>query len=201
MADASTQARATKPGPLVEEALEFARAAHAGHRRKQTGAPFIEHPIAVAALMAELDPGPEVLAAAYLHDVPEKTEVELEEIRSRFGALVASLVGSLTEDPSVQGYRERKRALRAQVLASGRTAAVIYSADRVANLRDWTALPAPRREGVAALLGTSLEDRLELWDEDLSELTSFDSELPFLAEMEIEIRALREPGPDAPRSS
>ena len=47
------------------------------------------------------------------------------------------------------------------------------------------------REALAGRLGTRLAERLELWDEDLRELTDYDSELPFLAEIETELRALR----------
>jgi hypothetical protein len=47
------------------------------------------------------------------------------------------------------------------------------------------------RPRVATKLGTTLEERLRLWEEDLTELTEYDPQLPFLAEIEIELRALR----------
>jgi (p)ppGpp synthase/HD superfamily hydrolase len=175
---------------LVESAGAFARRAHRGQRRKQTGEPFVNHPIAVAELLAEPGCGSEVLAAAHLHDVVEKTPVGLEEIRDRFGPGVAELVHALSENPELPAYGERKRDLRRRVIAAGRPATVIYAADRLANLRDWTGLDPDGREKAARRLGTSLEERLRLWDEDLEELTASDPELPFLGEIEIEIRGL-----------
>jgi len=82
------------------------------------------------------------------------------------------------------------------VIAAGRPATVIYAADRLANLRDWTCLDRDGREAAAGRLGTSLEERLRLWDEDLEELSAADSELPFLGAIEVEIRELHAP-PDA----
>jgi len=178
--------------PLAGAALELAREAHAGQRRKQSGEPFVEHPITVVALLSEqANHGETVLAAAYLHDVVEKTGVELDQIHERFGDDVAALVAVLTEDHDLPSYEQRKRALRDQVIEAGRPATVIYAADRVANLRDWTRLPPERRDAVAAALGTTLAERMQLWEEDLAELSAADPELPFLGPIEIELRRLR----------
>jgi (p)ppGpp synthase/HD superfamily hydrolase len=190
MTESSTHLAPT-PSQRAAEALDLARDAHSGQRRKQSGDPFIEHPVAVAKLLSDAGYDGAAISAAYLHDVVEKTDIGLDEIDWRFGHEVAELVDALSEDASVQGYAERKRALRAAVLASGRLATVIYAADRVANLNDWTALPAERREPVADALGTSLEERLRLWEEDLAELTAYDPELPFLGELEIALRELQ----------
>ncbi len=176
---------------LVTSALRFARRVHLGQHRKQTGEQFVEHPIAVARLLAEAGYDGPIMAAAYLHDVVEKTPIELDEIEARFGPEVAAIVDSLSEDGSVPGYGDRKRALRAKVLEADLSAVLIYAADRVANMRDWVAAPEEDREPIARRLGTSLSERLELWDEDLVELSGFDESLPFLAEIEIELRTLR----------
>jgi (p)ppGpp synthase/HD superfamily hydrolase len=76
-------------------ALEFATTAHASinQRRKYTGEPYIVHPIAVAELVRSVPHTPEMIAAAYLHDVVEDTPVTIEEIREEFGPQVAELVG------------------------------------------------------------------------------------------------------------
>lgn len=197
MANISTSSAPVTDSELATTALRFARRAHLGQHREQTHEQFVEHPIAVAKLLVAAGFNGPVLAAAYLHDVVEKTEVELDEIESRFGPEVAHMVDSLSEDPHVQDYCDRKRALRRRVLAAGRTPTVIYAADRVANMRDWRRVPANERPEIGARLDTTLEKRLELWDEDLAEMTSLDPELPFLAEMEIELRALRSEQPRA----
>ena len=121
----------------------------------------------------------------------ENTQVEADEIRVRFGPEAAEVVEALSEDPTVIGYAERKRALRRQVLDAGRDPVLIYAADRVANLRDWLSVEPGRRPQIAQRLDTSLEERMELWQEDLEELSLYDPELPFLAEIEMELRELR----------
>ena len=84
---------------LVRGAISVARRAHAGQGR-ETGCgeiPFIEHPIAVAELLKESGFDGPIISAAYLHDVVEKTDVKLDEIRERFGPDVAILVDFLSE--------------------------------------------------------------------------------------------------------
>ena len=179
-------------------ALRFARRVHLGQHRKQTDEQFVEHPMAVADLISEAGLDGPILAAAYLHDVVEKTEVEPSEIRERFGPDVAEVVEALTDDDSVEGYGERKRALRRQVIDSGRGSVLIYAADRVANMRDWRKVPPEQREEVGARLGTTLEERLDLWTEDLEDLSAHDPEMPFLDEMELELHTLHAEAGDLP---
>jgi (p)ppGpp synthase/HD superfamily hydrolase len=175
----------------VVAALRFARRVHLGQHRKQTYEQFVEHPIAVARLVSEAGFDGPILAASYLHDVLEKTSVEAPEIHERFGPEVGEMVEALTDDPALTAYGARKRALRRQVLAGSRNAVLIYAADRVANMRDWRTVAPGEREACAGRLGTELHERLTLWDEDLNDLTGYDPELLFLAEIEIELRALR----------
>jgi (p)ppGpp synthase/HD superfamily hydrolase len=191
MTHISTRVEPQTDSELATTALRFARRAHLGQHRKQTHEQFVEHPIAVAKLISDEGFNGSILAAAYLHDVVEKTEVDTTEIRERFGPDVADVVDALTDDDSVADYAERKRALRRQVIDSGRDSVLIYAADRVANMRDWRKVPPANREEIGARLGTTLEQRLDLWAEDLEDLSAYDPELPFLAEMEIELRALR----------
>ena len=194
MAEIKTKAQPraqTAESEQATAARSFARRVHLGQHRKQTHEQFVEHPIAVARLLDEAELRGPIITAAYLHDVVEKTPIELAEIEVRFGPEVAAIVDALTEDPGLDGYSQRKRALRGRVLASDRDAVLIYAADRVANMRDWTRVAPGEREAIAERLGTSLPERLELWDEDLRELTAYDQGLPFLADIELELRELR----------
>jgi guanosine-3',5'-bis(diphosphate) 3'-pyrophosphohydrolase len=176
---------------LAGAALRFARRVHLGQHRKQTGEQFVEHPIAVANLLSDAGYDGALIAAAYLHDVVEKTDVELVEIRERFGPGVADLVDSLTEDDGIPAYGERKRALRRKILQAGGDPVVIYSADRVANMRDWLRVTPEKRPACGERLGTSLEERLQLWGEDVEELHDLDARTPFLPEMRSELDTLR----------
>ncbi len=190
MGPISTDSETGNDTELATAALRFARRVHMGQHRKQTDQQFVEHPIEVARLLADAGYNGPIIAAAYLHDVVEKTQVESDEIRVRFGPEAAEVVEVLSEDPTVIGYAERKRRLRAKVLTAGGTPVLIYTADRVANLRDWRTVPPERRELIAQRLDTTLDERLRLWREDLEELTRYDPDLPYLAEIEVDLRAL-----------
>jgi GTP diphosphokinase / guanosine-3',5'-bis(diphosphate) 3'-diphosphatase len=191
MSEVSTEADPAVSSQLPGTALRFARRVHLGQHRKQTGEQFVEHPIAVAELLKESGFDGPIISAAYLHDVVEKTDVELDEIRERFGPDVAILVDFLSEDPEIEGYGARKRALRGRVLESGGDSVVIYAADRVANMRDWRKIAPDDREACGVRLGTTLDERLELWQEDVEELHHADPQTPFLDEMQSELAALR----------
>jgi GTP diphosphokinase / guanosine-3',5'-bis(diphosphate) 3'-diphosphatase len=191
MGQTATRVQPRTDSEFAAAALRFARRIHLGQHRKQTGEQFVEHPIAVATLLSDSGYDGPMIAAAYLHDVVEKTDVDLEEIRERFGPAVANLVDSLTENPKIRGYAERKRALRRRILEAGGDPVVIYAADRVANMRDWRKVAPENRPACGERLGTSLDERLELWGEDVEELHDFDPDVPFLEEMERELEALR----------
>jgi (p)ppGpp synthase/HD superfamily hydrolase len=191
MAEVSTRPERDVDSDLSTAALRFARRVHLGQHRKQTGAQFVEHPIAVARLLSAAGFEDPLIAAAYLHDVVEKTDVELDEIRERFGPGVAELVDHLSEDPTVPTYAGRKRALRQQVIDAGRDTTLIYAADRLANMREWSSVAPEDRPAIGERLGTTLDERMCLWQEDVEELHDLDPELPFLAEIQAELEALR----------
>jgi (p)ppGpp synthase/HD superfamily hydrolase len=180
---------------LAVSALRFARRVHLGQYRKQTGEQFVEHPIAVAELLSDAGYNGSLIAAAYLHDVVEKTDVSLDEIRERFGPGVAALVDCLSEDPDIVGYSDRKRALRRGILESGGDPVIIYAADRVANMRDWLKIAPDDRAACGERLGTTLEERYQLWSEDLEELHDLDPEMPFLVEIERDLGKLKTAAP------
>jgi (p)ppGpp synthase/HD superfamily hydrolase len=96
---------------LEARALAFAKTAHEsiGQARKYTGEPYIVHPIAVAEIVRSVPHTPEMIAAAYLHDVVEDTPVTIEEIRTAFGDKVAELVDWLTDVSGPGDGNRRKR--------------------------------------------------------------------------------------------
>ena len=122
--------------PLTRDALAFAADRHAGQTLGSDGVPFVTHPVEVACLLHEAGFSDEVVAAGVLHDVLEDTDVEREELASRFGERVAGLVAAVSDDPSIKDGVERKAALRRQVAASGAEAGVIFAADKVSKARE-----------------------------------------------------------------
>ena len=84
--------------------------------------------------------------AALLHDAVEDSEITVGEVTERFGVEVGELVAALTEDDEIDDWVTRKDALRAQVADAGASAAAIYAADKLANLREMRGhLRRPRR--------------------------------------------------------
>jgi guanosine-3',5'-bis(diphosphate) 3'-pyrophosphohydrolase len=80
----------------IERAYELANRAHMGvHRR--SGEPYIQHPLEVALLLADMRIDADGIAAALLHDVVEDTMFSLEDIRKQFGDAVASIVDGVTK--------------------------------------------------------------------------------------------------------
>src|SRR4029453_13916144 len=75
----------------IEQAYQVARAAHSGQYR-QSGEPYITHPLAVAKILAEWHLDAQALMAALLHDVVEDTATTKSEISRTFGKPVAELV-------------------------------------------------------------------------------------------------------------
>jgi len=189
--------------PLVREALEVARSAHAGQVRNGSGGmPYIEHPQAVAAMLEEHGYAEEVLAAALLHDVVEDSETTLEELRERFGEPIAGMVGVLSDDESIDPYRERKAEHRERVAAAGEDALAIYAADKLTNIRGLRRAYAEQGEAVADEFKVPLELKLEVWEADLALLREKAPELPFLDPLEAELSAFRaQLGARAPQTS
>src|SRR5579862_9178264 len=78
------------PGWL-ERVYALAEGAHRGQLRA-SGESYIEHPLAVAEILAELEMDRATIAAALLHDVVEDTSITAEEVAQNFGEEIASLV-------------------------------------------------------------------------------------------------------------
>jgi hypothetical protein len=130
--------------PKTRAALAFARRHHAGQLRSTDGAPFIEHPIEVSRLLYRAGATDQVIAAGLLHDVLEKTEVTVAELRAMFGVRISRLVAAVSEDEEIAGYVQRKAALRLQVAAAGSDALMVFAADKVSKIGElreavWTA--------------------------------------------------------------
>lgn len=183
---------AAERSPLVRAALEQARSDHAGQVRNGSGGmPYLEHPVQVAALLDEHRYADEVLAAALLHDVVEDSETTLDELREKFGGEVAGLVGAMTDDESIDDYRERKAEHRERLAAAPGEAMAIYGADKLTNSSTLRAAYAEEGDAVRAEFKVPLELKLEIWEADLALLREKAPEVPFLDELEAELSRLR----------
>lgn len=123
---------------LVSDAMIFAAHAHDGMLRKGTNIPYILHPGEVAAIAATLTDDTEILAAALLHDVMEDCGVREEELAQRFGARVAHLVRSETQerngDPGAT-WLARKQGAILRIGQGDRAVKIIALSDKLSNMR------------------------------------------------------------------
>jgi (p)ppGpp synthase/HD superfamily hydrolase len=125
---------------VVRKAQVYAQAAHAavGQRRKYSGEPYIVHPAEVAKIVAGV-PGatPDMVAAAWLHDVVEDTGCTYTDIHMAFGADIAALVGWLTDVSQPQdGNRAHRKAMdRDHTAEAPAEAQTIKLADLISNSR------------------------------------------------------------------
>ena len=94
---------------MEKQALEFARKAHGNQQRKYSEELYIEHPIRVAELVKTVDHTPEMICAAYLHDVVEDTGISLQDIERRFGLKITGLVKELTDEFEKKNYPHLNR--------------------------------------------------------------------------------------------
>lgn len=138
---------------LIRRAFELCVSAHKGQYRKSKEE-FYFHPYSVAKIIVGLGMDSESIAAALLHDVVEDTEIELEEIKSMFGADVALIVDGVTKIGRIQYVsREQQQAesLRKMLIAMGKDIRVIIIklADRLHNMRTIDSLPDQKQRDKA----------------------------------------------------
>jgi len=148
--------RAYNPSADVDTlraAYDFSSEVHAGQTR-QSGEPYVTHPLAVAGIIAEMRLDVPSIATALLHDTVEDTLATLEQLESLFGKEIAALVDGVTKIGQIDfRSREDKQAqnFRKMLLAMSRDIRVILIklADRLHNMRTLDHLPPHRRIAIA----------------------------------------------------
>lgn len=125
---------------VIDFAYRFAKQKHeeVGQVRKYTGEPYIVHPVAVAQIVASVDQGVDLIAAALLHDTIEDTNTTYEELRDvGFGHPIAQLVVELTDVSKPEdGNRARRKEIDRQHTAQASPwAKTVKLADLIDNTR------------------------------------------------------------------
>lgn len=138
----------------VRRAYEFGAQEHAGQSRT-SGEPYIFHPLAVARILAEMRMDATTLIAAILHDVIEDTGVSKDEVATRFGKDVATLVDGVSKIDKIEGMTRAERqaeSFRKLLLAMTQDLRVILIklADRLHNLRTLNAMTPEKRRRIAS---------------------------------------------------
>lgn len=147
------QARPAEDIAFVRRAYEFARRAHEGQFRKSEE-PYIIHPLAVAAILAELNGDYQTIAAALLHDVLEDCDVKSKEIEGAFGKDVCQIVEGVTklgkfsfsskEERQAENFRKLIVAIAEDVRV-----VLVKLADRLHNMQTLTHMTARKQAEIA----------------------------------------------------
>lgn len=138
---------------IVQKALDYATKAHISQVR-QSGEPYIIHPIQVAGILADLHLDVVTVACGFLHDVVEDTEITLDEIEAEFGKDVRDIVDGVTKLGKVE-YKSHEEQLaenhRKMLMAMSKDIRVILVklADRLHNMRTLKHLRKDKQERIS----------------------------------------------------
>jgi (p)ppGpp synthase/HD superfamily hydrolase len=175
--------------PAAQAALDYAQELHRGQRRDSDEAPYILHPLEVAAILHNRGHPEHVVISAILHDAVEDSDARAQDIADRFGVRVAALVAAMTEDPSIEEYAARKAALREQIARFGNEAIAVYAADKVTKVRELRA-QAGRDPSLLHGEDAQARPRLEHYVESLAMLEDADRDEPLVRQLRFELEAL-----------
>jgi GTP pyrophosphokinase len=137
----------------IKSALEFSAEAHQGQLR-ESGDPYVSHPIAVARILTPLHLDTQAIVAALLHDVVEDTDIHIEDVALKFGKPVAEMVEGLSkldkfqfetqEDAQAENFRKMLMAMARDVRVI-----LIKLADRLHNMRTLAAVSPEKSQRIA----------------------------------------------------
>ncbi len=149
---------------IVEDALNYASNAHQGQVR-ESGEPFIEHPIATALRLADMRLDTTTIQAALLHDVMEDCGISFQQLESDFGNDVAKLVDGVTKLKRLDMISEnsamlkqiakpeatRAASLRKMLVAMADDVRVVLIklSDRLHNMQTLQYLPTPKQQRIS----------------------------------------------------
>jgi HD domain len=193
---------AASPGPpwtagslLLARAYALAAEAHAAQHRPSDDRPFLEHVVEVATLLHDAGFDEELVAVGLLHDAVERGTLAEAELRAEMGEEICSLVMTLSEDPSIASFEERKKALREQVRGAGDKALTVFAADKLSDILGL-------RRGIAASgdvesrIGTTVDGMARHYGDSVEVIEFGRPDSVFLPELRIQLKWLEaEAGP------
>jgi len=139
---------------ILKRAYQFSSEAHFSQKRVE-GSPYIEHPVAVASILADMKMDIATIAAGLLHDTIEDTDTTVKDIKDLFGEDVAFLVEALTKLSRIE-FKTKEEAqaenFRKMLLAMSEDVRVILIkfADRLHNMRTLQHLPENKQQRIAS---------------------------------------------------
>ena len=147
-----TYFRKSEEKALIKAAYELAWRAHRGQKR-ESGEPYIQHPLNIALTLVKMNLDTETVAAALLHDVVEDTEYTLGDIEKQFGKTIAFLVDGVTKLDKIKyvGVEGKAENLRKMFLAMAKDIRVVLIklADRYDNMQTLEYLAIEKQKTIA----------------------------------------------------
>lgn len=120
----------------INRAIQFCIEAHAGQKRRESDLPYHIHPIRVAMNLQKDGYKKSIVIAALLHDVVEDTDFTIDDIRTRFGEKVASLVAEVTDDVELKATMTKVDYWEKTWNEMSNDAKIIKFYDRLDNIQD-----------------------------------------------------------------
>ncbi|MDD2492862.1 MAG: HD domain-containing protein, partial [Bacilli bacterium] len=153
MAKVSEYLKNPKNLALIQDAYELANEKHLGQFRKSKD-PYIQHPLEVAYMLADLHASPATIAAGLLHDVLEDTDEDRTDLEKRFGSDVVKIVEGVTKISKLKYMTVEKALARTHqkiLLAMAKDIRVILVKllDRVHNMRTLEFQPEDKQRKIA----------------------------------------------------
>ncbi|MBI4153855.1 bifunctional (p)ppGpp synthetase/guanosine-3',5'-bis(diphosphate) 3'-pyrophosphohydrolase [Candidatus Woesearchaeota archaeon] len=138
---------------LIKKAYDFALKCHKDQKR-ETGEPYIQHPLHVAKILADLNLDEETIASGLLHDVLEDTTATIDDLKGEFGPIIATIVDGLTKIHKLNAKTKEEyhaESIRKMVLASAKDIRVILIklADKLHNMRTLDAFREEKRKRIS----------------------------------------------------
>lgn len=118
----------------IEQAIIFATNAHHNQKRKNLNIDFIVHPYTVANMLISINMDEETIITGLLHDVIEDTKYTYDGIKKIFGKQIADNVLNVSEDTSIENWRERKEKFLEKINTLNNNLLCLELADKLHNL-------------------------------------------------------------------
>jgi len=162
--------RARDNAALIRNAYAVAREAHEGQTR-DSGEPYIDHPVAVTEILLDLRLDAASIAAALLHDVVEDTSVTIEQVEQCFGREIAHLVDGVTKLTALEAQTKEEAQAGTYrkmfiAMADDPRVVLVKLADRLHNMRTIDSLSPARQHRIAREtleIYAPLSHRLGIW--------------------------------------
>ncbi len=180
---------------LLERAYALAASAHRSQTRPTDGRPFLDHAVEVATFLHEAAFDDELVAVGLLHDAVERGSLTEEELEAEMGDGIGSLVMTLSEDPTIDSFEDRKAALRDQVRAGGGLAITVFAADKLSDIVGLRRGLQRYGDVIEDRMGTTLAGMVGHYRESVELIESVRPGSAFLPALRVQIDRLADEAP------